>query len=55
MRSPKVLLIGSVVTDIVLIIYLMTLADDIGLGIVLLLSGLLLGGTFITYKLMNRY
>jgi hypothetical protein len=54
MRSPKVLFIGSIITDIALIIYLLTIADDIGLGFVLLLSALLLGGTFLTYKLINR-
>jgi hypothetical protein len=54
MRSPKVLFIGSIITDIVLILYLLTLADEIGLGLVLLLSALLLGGTFLTYKLINR-
>jgi hypothetical protein len=54
MRSPKVLFIGSIITDIVLILYLLTLADEIGLGLVLLLSVLLLGGTFLTYKLINR-
>ncbi|MGM0873269.1 MAG: hypothetical protein ACQEWV_00455 [Bacillota bacterium] len=54
MRSPKVLFIGSIITDIALIIYLLTIADEIGLGFVLLLSALLLGGTFITYKLINR-
>jgi hypothetical protein len=54
MRSPKVLLIGSIITDIVLIIYLLTLTDEIGYGMILLLSILLLGGTLLTYKLMNR-
>lgn len=54
MRSPNVLLIGSVITDIVLIIYLFTLIDEIGIGLVILLSALLLGGTFLTYKLMSR-
>lgn len=54
MRSPKVLIIGSVITDIVLIIYLFTLIDEIGIGLVILLSSLLLGGTFLTYKFMSR-
>ncbi|WP_175638754.1 hypothetical protein [Metabacillus schmidteae] len=54
MKSPKVLLIGSVITDIILILYLLTLIDEIGIGIVILLSALLLGGTFLTYKLMSR-
>ncbi|WP_338786813.1 hypothetical protein [Metabacillus sp. FJAT-53654] len=54
MRSPKVLFIASIITDIALIIYLLTIADDIGLGFVLLLSALLLGGTLLTYKLINR-
>ncbi|WP_176550946.1 hypothetical protein [Bacillus sp. AFS040349] len=54
MRSPRVLFIGSILTDIVLIIYLLTLIDEIGLGFVILLSALLLGGTFITYKFMSK-
>lgn len=54
MRSPKVLFIGSIITDVVLIIYLLSIADKIGFGFVLLLSALLLGGTFLTYKLINR-
>ena len=54
MRSPKALLIGSIITDIVLILYLLTLIDEIGIGLVCLLSALLLGGTFRTYKLMSR-
>lgn len=54
MRSPKVLLIGSVITDIVLIVYLLTMIDEIGIGFVILLSALLLGGTFLTYKLISR-
>ncbi|WP_273131156.1 hypothetical protein ACNRWW_07000 [Metabacillus sp. HB246100] len=54
MRSPKVLLIGSILTDIILIVYLFTLIDEMGVGFFLLLSGLLLGGTFLTYKLMSR-
>jgi hypothetical protein len=54
MRNPKVLFIGSLITDIVLIIYLLTLTDKIGIGVVILLSALLLGGTFITYKMINR-
>lgn len=54
MRSPKGLFIGSIFIDIVLIIYLLTNVNEIGIGIVLLLSALLLGGTFLTYKLMNR-
>ncbi len=54
MRSPKVLVLGSVITDIVLIVYLLTLIDEIGIGLVILLSVLLLGGTFITYKFMSR-
>lgn len=54
MRSPKGLLIGSVITDIVLIIYLFTLIEEIGIVFVLLLSALLLGATFLTYKLTSR-
>lgn len=54
MKSPKVLLIGSIITDIILILYLLTLIDELGIGIVILLSSLLLGGTFLTYKLMSR-
>ncbi len=54
MKSPRVLLIGSVITDIVLIIYLLTLIDEIGIGFVCILSALLIGGTLLTYKLMSR-
>ncbi|MCM3160103.1 hypothetical protein [Metabacillus litoralis] len=54
MRSPRVLFIGSILTDIILIIYLLTLIDEIGLGFVILLSTLLIGGTFITYKFMSK-
>ncbi|MCM3441648.1 hypothetical protein [Metabacillus halosaccharovorans] len=54
MRSPKGLLIGSVITDIVLIIYLFTLIEEIGLGFVIFLSALLVGATFLTYKLTSK-
>ncbi|WP_156177590.1 hypothetical protein [Bacillus sp. SA1-12] len=54
MRSPKLFFIGSIFTDIVLIVYLFTISDNIGFPLVLLLSLLLLGGTFLTYKLVNR-
>lgn len=54
MRSPKVLLIGSVITDIAIIIYLLTLIDEMGIGLVILLSALLLGATFFTYKIMSK-
>ncbi|WP_158638564.1 hypothetical protein [Metabacillus litoralis] len=54
MRSPKVLLIGSVITDIAIIIYLVTLIDEMGIGFVILLSALLLGATFFTYRIMSK-
>ncbi|MFS0881059.1 hypothetical protein [Metabacillus niabensis] len=54
MRSMKGYIIGSIVTDIILIGYLFTLLDSIGIGFFLLLSILLLAGSFLSVYFMKK-
>ncbi|MDQ0229434.1 hypothetical protein [Metabacillus malikii] len=54
MRSFKGYIIWSFVIDIILIAYLFTLHEKVGLGVILLLSLLLIGATFISAYFMNR-
>lgn len=52
--NPNILLIAGIVTDLVLLIFLSTMIDQIGILFFSLLAVLLLGGTFFFYTLVRK-
>lgn len=52
--NPNILLILGILTDLVLLIFLSTMIDQIGILFFSLLAVLLLGGTFFAYMLVKK-
>lgn len=52
--NPKLLLIIGIATDLILIIFLSTMIDEIGILFFLFMVIILLGGTFFVYSMITR-